>query len=643
MSPLPTKAELEAAPPPEAIAQNDPDPGAPLPPPPLVEDPNAPNAPPPTLGEDADRAVLDDRRRPGSMDRALPPKVVQVNPGAVYAPPPEAFGSSEFPIPDRWRLIQSLGIVKEHFFDPYHQNTFKGDRPLCKADDEEQKAREDAHIPKCITPGFLKGRDWFLELSADSDTVVEPRSFPLPVGVPTTERPGTDDLFGRSSSLLFSQTFIFGASLIKGQTAFKPPEIEYRIGLAMNVNYADVPERGILNIRPTKGTTRADHFLGVQELFVDYHIKNTSDRYDFISLRAGIQPINLDFRGFLFNDNNLAIRFFGDRDDNRLQFNVEGIWRLEKDTNSGLNDLGQSPRDDFILHANVFRQDFPLPGLTSELSATWNINRERDNIHYDSNGFPVRPALIADLRGRNYDAIYVGYGAEGRFGRFNMSFQAYGLFGSDRNNQFSGKPAKIRSFFAAMEPSIDFDWVRVRGAAMYQMGDKSPFSNTETGFDAISENPIFAGADTSYWIRQSVPFIGGPTAVSLTGRNGLLVDLRTSKDEGQSNFINPGEKLLGIGADFDLLPQLRVSANANHLWFDNTTVLQDMRNEGSIPKNIGWDLSTAIIYRPKMTQNLVFRLSGAILQPGNGFRDLFENENRHERYYSVLFNAILAY
>ena len=138
-------------------------------------------------------------------------------------------------------------------------------------------------------------------------------------------------------------------------------------------------------------------------------------------------------------------------------------------------------------------------------------------------------------------------------------------------------------------------------------------------------------------------FIGGPTAVSLTGRNGVLVDLRTSKDEGQSNFVNPGEVLLGAGADFDVLPQFRISANVNHLWFDNTKVLQVLRNEGSIPKDIGWDLSTALIYRPKMTQNIVFRLSGAILQPGDGFRDLFANENRHARYYSVLFNAILAY
>ena len=71
-----------------------------------------------------------------------------------------------------------------------------------------------------------------------------------------------------------------------------------------------------------------------------------------------------------------------------------------------------------------------------------------------------------------------------------------------------------------------------------------------------------------------------------------------------------------------------MSANANHLWFDNTAVLQTLRNEGSIPQDIGWDLSAAAIWRPKATQNIVVRLSGAVLSPGNGFRDLFANVER---------------
>lgn len=100
--------------------------------------------------------------------------------------------------------------------------------------------------------------------------------------------------------------------------------------------------------------------------------------------------------------------------------------------------------------------------------------------------------------------------------------------------------------------------------------------------------------------------------------------------------------LVGAGADFDLTPR-RLSANANHLWFENTATLQALRMEGSIPRQIGWDLSAAAIWRPKATQNIVVRLSGAALLPGDGFRDLFDNAGGHRHYYSLLGNVIVSY
>ena len=223
-----------------------------------------------------------------------------------------------------------------------------------------------------------------------------------------------------------------------------------------------------------------------------------------------------------------------------------------------------------------------------------------------------------------------------------MCTKAHGRSGS--SEKIAGtQPAQIRAFFAAAEVSIDKDWMRFRLSGLYASGDGDPYDNRENGFDAIFENPIFAGADTSYWIRQTIPFAGGGRAIGVNGRNGILNSLRSSKEQGQSNFNNPGTMLLGAGADFDLLPELRVSANANHLWFENTATLQALRNEGSIPKSIGWDLSTAAIWRPKATQNIVFRLSVATLLPGAGFRDLFTNSERNRNYYSVLGNLILSY
>jgi len=581
------------------------------------------------LKDDLVTQIIEGRRRPGYTPD-LPDQMRQDNVGALRPPPPQAFPGIEdqLPVPDRWRLIESLGVVKERWFDPYHQNTLKGDRPIDRS-----------KVPWLP----IRGDDWFFVASAVSDTVFEPRTFPIPVGVQTTERPGSLDVFGKNRSFVLSQTLIAGAALIKGSTAFKPPDVEYRVTLAYNFNYVDVPERRVLDVRPSQPSHRYDNFLGVQELFVDKHLGNDSDRYDFHSIRIGIQPFQSDFRGFLFNDSQLGIRLFGNRDNNRFQYNVAAFWRLEKDTNSGLNDITQSPRDDFIFTANLYRQDFPFVGLTSQVSVTYNRNREKNDIQIDRNGFPVRPALLGDLRGREYDVTYLGYSADGRIGRINLTASFYAALGEDRNSFFTSKPAKIRAGFGAAELSYDHDWMRFRLSGLYATGDSDPYNDVEGGFDAIFENPIFGGADTSYWIRQTIPFAGGGRVISINGRNGILNSLRSSKEEGQSNFNNPGTVFVGAGADFDLSPETRVSVNANHLWFDNTAGLQVLRSEGSIPKDIGWDLSVAGIWRPKATQNIVGRLSAAVLLPGDGFKDLFENRERDRAYVSVLANLIVSF
>ena len=79
------------------------------------------------------------------------------------------------------------------------------------------------------------------------------------------------------------------------------------------------------------------------------------------------------------------------------------------------------------------------------------------------------------------------------------------------------------------------------------------------------------------------------------------------------------------------------------MWFDNTATLQALRVEGSIPRSIGWDLSAAAIWRPLASQNIVLRLSGAVLQPSKGFKDLFAKQGKEGQFYSVLGNFIVAF
>ena len=87
----------------------------------------------------------------------------------------------------------------------------------------------------------------------------------------------------------------------------------------------------------------------------------------------------MDFRGFLFNDQQLGVRLFGNRDNNRFQYNLAAFWRLEKDTNSGLNSVVQRPRNDWVSFAPISTgRTFVIPGLTSQISVTYNMNREAD-------------------------------------------------------------------------------------------------------------------------------------------------------------------------------------------------------------------------------------------------------------------------
>lgn len=576
---------------------------------------------------------LDDpeRRRPGDGPRPPEPEL-EVDPTAVEAPPPRAAGPDDFlAIPDRWRLVDTLGIIKENPLDPYNQNTLKGDKPIYEG-----------HCFPFLEPVLGPSQtDCFLILLGISDTVLEPRSFPTPVGVQTTERPGTDDLFGQPNQWVFNQNLIHGFSLVNGNTAFRPQDIEFRYTGVFNVNYADTEERRVLRADPAAGSNRFDRHYGVLELFVDYHVANITDRYDFYSVRAGIQPYNADFRGFLFQDNQLGFRFFGNWDNNLWQYNLAWFRRLEKDTNSGLNDVLKTPREDDVFIASVFRQDFPILGLVSQGTIVYNRNREGDDRFFDDNGFLARPASFGNQRGRNYDVVYLGYNFDGRVGRVNLTGSFYWALGED-DNIFTGESANINAQFAAIEASIDDDWRRWRISALYSSGDGDPFDGTQKGFDAIFENPQFAGADTSYWIRQQIPLIGGG-GTGLSSRNAVIPSLRHSKEHGQSQFINPGIFLIGAGFDFDLAPTFRLSGNANYMWFDKTAPLEVLRQQGDISNDIGLDVSLAAIWRPWAHQNVVFRLSGAVLFPGQGFQDLYGAENGRDYYYSVLANLILTY
>ncbi len=545
-------------------------------------------------------------------------QVPPIDPNQV-PPPGRLDPRTSLAVPDRWRIMESLG-QKDRWWDPYNSNTIKGDKPY--------------------QPLAHWGPDWFLNLGAVSDSLVEARRIPVPAGAQSSQRAGSNSIFGGTTQTALVQTVILSASLIKGNTSFKPQDFEYKFTGAFNVNHARVQEVRAVNVNPQRGLTRTDSHFGVQEAFADVHLRNVSDRYDFDSVRVGIQPFISDFRGFVFNDLAFGVRVFGNRDNNQWQYNLGWLRRLEKDTNSGLNDVFRRWRNDDTFIANAFRQDWPVLGHTTQATVLLNLNREGgQKDHYDRNGFQVRPAVLGDVRPHDYSVAYFGLSGDGHFGRWNLTSSAYLALGSASYDAIAQRRQRIAAGFAAAELSRDFNWLRVRATGLFASADRNPFDGKSTGFDAIFENPQIAGADTSFWIRQAVPLIGGG-GVALSGRNGVLPSLRSSKDQGQSNFVNPGLLLIGIGADADIAPQWRLIGNVSWLTLGDTSALEYLRNQGNIARQLGTDISLALQYRPFMSQNVVFNGSVAWLQPGAAYKQLFPTAKRP---YSVLANLLLTF
>jgi len=586
-------------------------------------DPRVPQSlPPEKLAERVEaskaEALAIERRRP--QGAPLEPRLPIIDPSRVQPPSP-LYRSEELPIRDRWRLVKALGLLPYKPLDPYNPNVIKGDLPVLQKE---------------------LGEGWFFNVTAVSDTLIEGRRLPTPVGVQSALNPGSNGIFGNGRQTTIAETAVVSLALLKGNTTFAPPDYEFRFVPVFNVNRTTTQEVRAVNINPAFGTDRNDNFVGVQELFFDKHLRDVSTRYDFDSLRIGIQPITADFRGFLFLDQPFGVRLFGTRDNNQWQYNAAWFRRHEKDTNSGLNDIARRMRADDIFLFNVYRQDSLVLGFTSQGTVLYNRNREGDNADfYNANGGLERPAVFGTGRPHSYDVGYFGYNGDGHIGKWNITASAYYAVGRDERGMFSGQKEDIGAYFGAIEVSRDFDWVRVRASGLYASGDKDPYDGKAQGFDAVLENPQFAGADTSYWIRQAVPLIGGG-GVALSMRNGVLPALRSSREFGQSNFTNPGLHLLGVGADFDVKPGLRVVSNVNYLEFDNLSSLAVLRNQKLHSTKIGVDVSVGVQYRPYFTQNVVVNASVGALFPGKGLREIYGNAVDSTQY-SALINVLLTF
>jgi len=605
--------DVEAVEPPLPPSDFNPDPG--------IVEPREPKPPPdlfppilpqlPDYGEDAVPRSLGLPRR--GVREVVPRRTKLEYPEYPEAEEARGLPPGDQPVPNRWFIgfgrwqryadpsaetpYQTGDLKRWH---PYLASTLKGDAPIY-------------------------GQDIFLNLTLTNFTQFEARRLPVPSGV-STARPDSSEFFGRSEQLFVSCDFQIGVDLFKGETAFKPVDWAIRLLHVYNINYIDIQEANVLDVDPRGSdgsrTTRQKDFFALQEAFFEFHIRDLSDNYDFISSRFGVQPFVSDFRGFIFNDSNLGIRLFGNLDNNRFQYNLAFFDMREKDTYSDLNEFNS--RDQLVFIANVYRQDFFAKGYTAQLS--FHASFDEASRHYDNNGLIVRPAPIGSVRDHYVQSYYFGWAGDGHIGKLNLSHAFYTVLGEDSHNGIAGRRVDIFAQMAALELSIDKDWLRHKLSFFYASGDDDPTNGQASGFDTILDRPFFFGGPFSYFVHQGFNLAG--TAVNFKQRDSLVIDFRSSKTEGQAQFVNPGAVIVGYGADAEVTPKLKAFCNVNYIWAVTTEPTRRVLFTNNASNEIGLDVSLGVQWRPPLTDNVIVTAGFGALIPGAGFKDIYRANTR---------------
>ena len=482
-------------------------------------------------------------------------------------------------------------FVKGRLADPYDQNVLKGDKPVI-------------------------GDSVFLVLTGILETPLERRRLPVASGV-STKDPASLEFFGRGGQTFTSPRALVSAELFKGQTAFRPKSLAVKATGAFDLNYLRVQENNNVHVDVREGTSRRRHDFSLEEGFAEAKLADLSPYFDFVSLRAGIQPFVSDFRGFVFADSNLGARLFGNAANNRWQYNAAYFDLLEKETNSELNTFDK--REQKVIVANLFRQDFLAHGY--QVSLSYHRSQDDASTHYDANGFLVRPARIGSVRPHEIRANYLGFAGDGHLGRLNVSHAYYFAFGTDSDQPLAGRAQDIRAHMAAAELSIDRDWLRLKASAFWASGDDDATDGQARGFDSIYDATNFAGGPFSFWDRSAIALT--QTGVLLKTPGSLLPDLRSSKFEGQASFVNPGVLLFGLGLEAEITPKLKGVLNANYLRFDKTGALDLLLFQPGIRKTIGVDLGAGFLWRPLLSENVLIEAGFTGLLPGAGFDDIY--------------------
>ena len=429
-------------------------------------------------------------------------------------------------------------FVRNRGFDPYDQNVLKGDLPIV-------------------------GDDIFMVLTAISETPFEYRAVPTPSGV-SAERPRIR-FFGNGSNSRFCRARSSRSSCSRATPRSSRATGPFRITPQFNLNYVQLARAQRLNATPEAAARGAQH-LALQEAFAEVKIAEVGPNYDFISVRGGIQPFNSRFPRLSVprqQSRRAGVRQLGPEPQP-----VER--RLLRSAREGHQQRAErlQRREQRVFIANYYRQDFLTEGYTSRpaFTPTWMMATSSSS----TQRLPRRPSPIGLIQPHQVHAYYAGFGGDGHWGRSNVTHQFYQAFGSD---EFNGIAAPAGGHQRAVCRGRILDRPGLVPSAhrrRLRLWRRRSRRRSRDGVRRDHGQPEHR--------RRRLQLLGAAGAaaaadgVGLDGRNSVLPALRSSKNEGQANFVNPGVLVINGGVDAELTTKLKLITNVNLLRFHHTEI-----------------------------------------------------------------------
>jgi hypothetical protein len=349
---------------------------------------------------------------PEPVPEAAPP------PAAPAKPEPPAFHTLAAPMTDRWEVPMPghpRGVERQ-VANPYRPNVLKGDLPIA-------------------------GDSVFLAVSSGLELPLDARGSPVGPGI-VTASPDDISYLGAAPQFVAAARLGLSLELYQGPAGFEPRRWGLRAAGVLGARRVRVGSSESLEAP----TSESHSQLGLQEASAELRLVTLSPRFDYASLRAGLQPFVSDFRGFVLNDLPLGARLFGTADGNRVQWNAGAFVLMRKDPETRVNRLERSDRE--LVVGNLLVRDLPLG---YRLGASYHFLRDAD---VTATGRP--------------QVHYLGFTGDGRLGGFGVTHAAYRAIGSKPRADGSGD---VDAWFGALELVRPREWVRYRASFLFASGD----------------------------------------------------------------------------------------------------------------------------------------------------------------------------